>query len=446
METSKRAFNRFTATDGAIASALFVFAVAILEVGMHWSNAGSSRVHIDTPASQPWWKNRHDNHTCRHGNATLRLFATNETASPPEGAAAGPPKLVLLWTQISGQEWFPRYGAAPFAGCRVSNCAATRDHSLIKRADAVVMNFFNVQRHSLPAYYSPRQRWVFYLREPASHTYLKVRSLRGFDGAFNWTMTYRLDSDVPTAYGAFRRRAAAVDYDTDVARRKSKFAAWFATRCPTKSRREEVVAELRQYVDVDTYGRAEGRCNQTRCDDCDWDAMLDDDYRFYLAFENGLCRDYVTEKLYRGLTHDVVPVTLGGVDYARHAPPGSYIDARDFDSVKALADHLLAVAANETLYNAYFDWKRRYVVGEQKPAPWCRLCEKLNDDGEPAKIYEDLTRWWVDDARCETYVGEQDGHMNFAPTFEVFTYSKKGHRTRRRAASLGDRPVRMSEA
>jgi alpha-1,3-fucosyltransferase len=61
-------------------------------------------------------------------------------------------------------------------------------------------------------------------------------------------------------------------------------------------------------------------------------------YKFYLAAENSLCPDYVTEKFYRGFLNDVVQVVYGGADYSHYAPPHSYINIADFKSPKALAD------------------------------------------------------------------------------------------------------------
>lgn len=124
--------------------------------------------------------------------------------------------------------------------------------------------------------------------------------------------------------------------------------------------------------------------------------MLQREYRFYLSFENSLCTDYVTEKLYRALEHDVVPVVFGGADYDRFLPAGSYINAMDFKSPSQLASYLLHLMKDDDAYLNFFRWKERFRVEKEPLDGWCRLCQLLND---PAKTAEkksyDIALWWA---------------------------------------------------
>ena len=70
-------------------------------------------------------------------------------------------------------------------------------------------------------------------------------------------------------------------------------------------------------------------------------------FYFYLAFENSICNDYVTEKFFRGLQviianldgpwenqdsqAPVVPIVLGGANYSALAPNHSFIHVDDFN-------------------------------------------------------------------------------------------------------------------
>ena len=49
---------------------------------------------------------------------------------------------------------------------------------------------------------------------------------------------------------------------------------------------------------------------------------------------------YVTEKLWRWLKKDIVPVVMGQHNYSAIAPPHSVINAIDFSEPKDLATHL----------------------------------------------------------------------------------------------------------
>ena len=57
---------------------------------------------------------------------------------------------------------------------------------------------------------------------------------------------------------------------------------------------------LQRYLPVDVYGV----CGNLSCDgtnDVDCGNLLKDHYKFYLAFENIMCDDYITEKFFRAL-------------------------------------------------------------------------------------------------------------------------------------------------
>ena len=138
----------------------------------------------------------------------------------------------------------------------------------------------------------------------------------------------------------------------------------------------------------------------------DFFKILEKDYRFYLAFENSNCKDYITEKFFRnGLSHDIIPIVMGArtEDYARIAPYNSYIHVEDFDGgPKELAEYLKKLEKNDDLYNEYFKWKG---TGEMINTKFfCRLCALLH---EPSitKIYpgshkESFNEWWNGKGIC----------------------------------------------
>ena len=137
------------------------------------------------------------------------------------------------------------------------------------------------------------------------------------------------------------------------------------SNCDTSGLRENYVRELSKYVDIDVYGDC-GNMECTSDKKCD-EALLK--YKFYLAFENSLCGEYMTEKLWRSLDLGLVPVVYGGLEaYQSALSANSYIDLADFATPKSLADYLLMLDNNTTLYRGYFLWKYNNSCGR---APQC---------------------------------------------------------------------------
>ncbi len=241
-------------------------------------------------------------------------------------------------------------------------------------------------------------------------------------------MTYRLDSDIPRPYGwiedkesgshdhtlnpwpPFDQRAFLASLPNrpqefkDLAL-KPKLVAWIVSNCNSRSSREAYVRELRKHVPVDIMGGCgDLACDvghRSKSDNCT--AAVNGSYKFYLSFENSLCDGYATEKFWWRMSQPVVPVVMGRGRYAEVAPPHSHLNVEDYDSPKALAEHLLYLDQNPAEYLSYFWWRDRYRAVNsvaQKAASMCRLCQMLNDPDEPEKVVSDLEDWWWKKSKC----------------------------------------------
>ncbi|KAL1487158.1 hypothetical protein MTO96_031093 [Rhipicephalus appendiculatus] len=156
-------------------------------------------------------------------------------------------------------------------------------------------------------------------------------------------------------------------------------------------------------MDVDVYGK----CGPHDCPKTGGNACYEHferNYHFILAFEDSICADYVTEKLFTALKYDIVPVVFGGANYSRIAPRHSYIDALAFESPEKLADYLVALSRNYTEYVAYFKWKESQSV-EPLNSAYCELCAKLHSDPtvRRSSSYQDVKAWWLDQSHCRVW-------------------------------------------
>ena len=129
--------------------------------------------------------------------------------------------------------------------------------------------------------------------------------------------------------------------------------------------------------------------------------MLKNDYKFYLAFENSICEDYITEKAWRPLALNTVPIVLGGGNYARDLPPNSYIDIKDFNTPKDLANYLYILDKNNTMYNSYFHWKEHYEIKPNNILMGCFLCEYINKYWNQSRVYKNMGAFWSVENRCK---------------------------------------------
>ena len=84
------------------------------------------------------------------------------------------------------------------------------------------------------------------------------------------------------------------------------------------------------------------------------------EYKFSIAFENAIAKDYITGKFFDPLIVGSVPIYLGAPNIDDFAPGDNcYININSFSSVKALANYLLKLEADIEQYKEYLKWKKR---------------------------------------------------------------------------------------
>jgi hypothetical protein len=76
-------------------------------------------------------------------------------------------------------------------------------------------------------------------------------------------------------------------------------------------------------------------------------------YKFVIAFENSSTPGYTTEKIVEPMLAGSIPIYWGNPNVSDDFNTRSFINAADFPSLEALADHVLEVDANDSLYLNY---------------------------------------------------------------------------------------------
>lgn len=250
-------------------------------------------------------------------------------------------KFVLKYTNAFMHYTSALYGNGqkPFIdnNCTYYNCYLTTQRNLLtdfRDYDAILFDVENTWDGPI-VMREPYQKFVFMASESATRFPLCDPF---YDSFYNLSWTYRLDSDIPSGYfkildengnhvgpkinmswiDPMKPTAAKVKKELEG---KTKAAAWFVSNCNAASGRQviakDIQEELKKYqLRVDIYGY----CGKLKCpkdifDECLY--MLKSEYYFYLAFENSVCPDYVTEKVLYPLNNYAVPIVYGGADYSR---------------------------------------------------------------------------------------------------------------------------------
>lgn len=318
-------------------------------------------------------------------------------------------KTILYWNDYFSIKDYFGNGFEPFENCDACYITRDRNYLPIEEFDAIIFHGGDAELYTYgkPSKRNPKQRYVFYTME----TPLNKLCIGNYSNDFfNWTMTYWKKSDVVEPYGEYVRERTNYELpNEDFVEKKTKMAAWLVSNCKTNNKREEYVKELQKYIDVDIYGSCGTyNCSKNESEKCF--KMMENDYYFYLSFENSFCEDYVTEKVFAILKYNIIPIVYGHGNYLEVVPPLSVINTVNYKGPKQLADYMKYLVANPKEYLSYLNWKKDYTIYRRcGSVSVCTLCKKLHRDGVQ-KTYENLTEWWT---------GNCLDHSNFNHKFEA---------------------------
>lgn len=320
-------------------------------------------------------------------------------------------KKILMWTPFFGGWGWLEDAISVTANC--SNiCEVTRDRSELESSNAVLFHANDVWTQfgivatiynpliEFPTYRDPSQVWVMWSMEPMCYMWGEIPP-----HTFNWTVLYRRDSTIymPFSLGTYTRKSEqeikAMPKPKSEANHfasKTKMAVIQVSNCKDQARRYRIIRELSKYIEVDEFGACSGNviCKKG-IPTFECGQRYFKPYKFYLAFENTFCRDYLSEKYWYALNRHQIPVIAATEVTLEMAPPKSYLNVYDFPTIKDLADRMIEISNNETLFNSFFEWENYYNHGGEHP--FCQLCQRLHEK-QPAQSYFDIEGWISDDS------------------------------------------------
>jgi hypothetical protein len=122
-------------------------------------------------------------------------------------------------------------------------------------------------------------------------------------------------------------------------------------------------------------------------------------FRFYLAFENSICTEYITEKFVRSNVW-IVPIVLKDAIHRHIAPPNSYIAVDNFPNMASFVTYLKYLQTNMTAYMEYFLWRQSFEI---KDSPYlCDLCDKLLNTRHITTELKNISDWTPTLKGCDT--------------------------------------------
>ena len=281
--------------------------------------------------------------------------------------------------------------------------------TISSKADLVAFVFFELPDRPPMKY--PEQMWLLWSHERQNFRGGASMILPRYNGLFNYTYSFKRNAPHHYRFSFYDRvklpEKQTLGNQADILRKSQKgvikpSALWLVSNCYTvTSGRTKYAQELSKYINITVVSRRIEQCQKKMPKlkiQRENGAIQLAQFTFYLAFENGLCTDYITEKLWKVFAEStpVIPVVLGGSygngiqEYTDITPPNSFIHVANFSSPEALAKHLRYVASNDDAISYYTKWREEWTVKREfiSASNQClkQVCSRLGVS-KPKSVY-----------------------------------------------------------
>uniref|UniRef100_A0A8D0E637 GDP-fucose protein O-fucosyltransferase n=1 Tax=Salvator merianae TaxID=96440 RepID=A0A8D0E637_SALMN len=272
--------------------------------------------------------------------------------------------ILLWWSPLTGETG--RHGHCGQHTCFFT-INRTYQHNPMTKAFLFYGTDFSIDGLPLPR--KDNHDWALFHEESPKNNYKLFQKPAVM--LFNHTATFSRHSHLPltTQYlesiEALKSLRYMISLQTkNSLRRTLAPLVYVQSDCDPPSDRDSYVKELMAHIEVDSYGAC--LHNRDLPEQLKYPASMDTDsfyeivaqYKFVLAFENAICDDYITEKLWRPLKLGVVPVYYGSPSVADWLPSNkSAILVTRFPHPKDLAQYIKTLDTDDKEYEAYLEWK-----------------------------------------------------------------------------------------
>ncbi|XP_067952156.1 alpha-(1,3)-fucosyltransferase 10-like [Watersipora subatra] len=349
--------------------------------------------------------------------------------SPSELLAKYP--LLVDWHSHQGSQDMNKLTCSLDSGEYTCAVTSNRQYTNSNLTQAILFYGTDVSLKDLPL---PRQRhhvWSLMHEESPKNNILF--SFKGIMELFNFTSTFRRESDLPltTQYVRSVEQLESIQFLKSF-QEKERFIeeeniapiVYVQGDCDVPSDRDHFVTMMTKHIKIDSYGGCLHNKNlpahltdpvggMTHVDFLE----LISKYKFAISMENGICQDYITEKYWRPLVVGTIPIVLGSPAIADFYPSNaSVINVENFTSIKQLVESIQTISSDKEKYNMYRSFKRkggvtngylRKILEEREWEPdtdvqlnfnrikpnfphvySCRVCEMLHNIKDKGSTYQ----------------------------------------------------------